>query len=473
MSTLVPIIKDKLGNINSSKNYRSVAVSSILVKLIDWVIILLEGDVLKLNELQFAYQTGCSTVMCTWAAVETIDYYLNNGSEIFSCATDMSKAFDLTLHSLMFKKMLGIGMCPIYVRLLIFIYINQTANVRWNGELSELFSVRNGCGQGKVLAAIAYCIYVEDLFKLLKMRRSGCWILGVYCGIFGYSDDNWLLAPSLNALQDMIKTCEEYAASHNLRFSTDANPKKSKTKCMAFLKYQRDLPNMVLCGNSLPWVDSLVHLGTKVSNSSKGGKLDMKAKESSYIQKTCSINQEFSFAHPVTKIVLNRVYNCHFSGGQLWDLFGQDAQKFISTYNRSIKAMADLPIATHRYLLEPLTEQRHMFIQLIRNFISFVNKVKQSPKKILRVLYKVSSRDTRTVTGSNLRNILLLTSQYDVDGLAMKQVDQLKYREMDPLNQWRISLIWDIINIKNRVFDLPDSWTQEDLDQVLISACTE
>ena len=77
------------------------------------------------------------------------------------------------------------------------------------------------------------------------------------------------------------------------------------------------------------------------------------------------------------------------------------------------------------------------------------------------------------MTGSNLRNILLLTSQYDVDGLAMKQVDQLKYREMDPLNQWRISLIWDIINIKNRVFDLPDSWTQEDLDQVLISACTE
>ena len=42
--------------------------------------------------------------MCTWAAVETIDYYLNNGSEVFTCATDMSKAFDMTLHSLMFEK---------------------------------------------------------------------------------------------------------------------------------------------------------------------------------------------------------------------------------------------------------------------------------------------------------------------------------------------------------------------------------
>ena len=78
--------------------------SSVLVKLIDWVIILLEEDVIKLNELQFAYQRGCSTVMCTWAAVETIDYYLKNGSEVFTCATDMSKAFDLTLHRLMFKK---------------------------------------------------------------------------------------------------------------------------------------------------------------------------------------------------------------------------------------------------------------------------------------------------------------------------------------------------------------------------------
>ena len=63
LSTLVPLVKDKLASINSSKNYRSVAISSILLKLLDWVVILLDGDSLGLNELQFAYQTGCSTVM--------------------------------------------------------------------------------------------------------------------------------------------------------------------------------------------------------------------------------------------------------------------------------------------------------------------------------------------------------------------------------------------------------------------------
>ena len=124
LSTLVPLVKDKLGDIQSSKNYRSVASSSILLKLIDWIMILLEGSCLGLDELQFAYQAGCSTVMCTWATLETIDYFLKNGSEVFTCATDMSKAFDLTLHSLMFSKMLDSGMSAIFVRLLIYIYAN-------------------------------------------------------------------------------------------------------------------------------------------------------------------------------------------------------------------------------------------------------------------------------------------------------------------------------------------------------------
>ena len=350
LSTLVPLVKDKLGNINSSKNYRSVAISSILLKLIDWVIILLEGSSLGLDELQFAYQTGCSTVMCTWAALETIDYYLKQGTEVFTCATDMSKAFDLTLHSLMFRKMLSAGVSAILVRLLIYIYSNQLANVCWNGEFSKSFTIKNGCGQGKVLAAIAYCMYCEELFQTLRRKRSGCWIMGKFRGIFGYSDDNWLLAPSISALQDMILTCQEFAATHNLKFSTDPIPSKCKTKCMAFLKQERALPSVVLCGNPLPWVDRLMHLGNLVSNRIDGCQADMNLKIARYIDKNCSICQEFNFAHPSSKIILNRIYNCHFSGCQLWNLFSQGAEKFFSTYNRSIKVMAELPYSTHRYL---------------------------------------------------------------------------------------------------------------------------
>ena len=49
LSTLVPLVKDKLASINASKNYRSVAISSILLKIFDWVVILLDGPSLHLN----------------------------------------------------------------------------------------------------------------------------------------------------------------------------------------------------------------------------------------------------------------------------------------------------------------------------------------------------------------------------------------------------------------------------------------
>ena len=294
VSTLIPLVKDPLSSINSSKNYRSVCLSSIVIKMIDWIVIILGGKALGLSELQFAYQTNCSTTQCTWAALETIDYFLKRGSEVFTIATDMSKAFDLALHSKMFLKMFRAKLAPIYVRLLIYIYRTQQANVLWNStERSPNFPIRNGTGQGRIFAAIAYCMYVAGLFQLLEERRAGCWVEGEYRGIWGYSDDNWAVAPSLSSLQDMISTMEEYANSHNLKFSTDPNPVKCKTKCMAYLRKPRNLPSMMLCGTTLPWVDHIKHLGITVTNEIDGCQKDIMIKRAQFIGSSSEILQEF------------------------------------------------------------------------------------------------------------------------------------------------------------------------------------
>ena len=168
-----------------------------------------------------------------WMVIETVGFFLRNGSEVFSCAMDMTKAFNLVKHSLLFRKLLSAGLPPIFIRVLLFIYTMQYANVRWNGEVSDTFLLSNGVRQGAILSAILYCFYVNDLFKILRNRRAGCWVNHNYT-IIGYSDDSFLLAPSLSALQEMLRTCQEYAESHNLKFSTGPNPVKCKTKCMAF-----------------------------------------------------------------------------------------------------------------------------------------------------------------------------------------------------------------------------------------------
>ena len=251
-------------------------------------------------------------------------------------------------------------------------------------------------------------------------------MLGHFRGIFGYSDDNWLLAPSLSALQDMLNTCQEYAAAHNLKFSTDKDLKKCKTKCMAFLDKPRELPSLMLCGNPLPWVDKLLHLGNMISNKIDGCQLDMKQKQAMYIEKNCTINQEFSFAHPSSRFLVKRIYNCHFSGCQLWNLFSKGADKFYSTFNRSVKVMADLPFGTHRNLIEAVSGQQHMSLTLIRNYLNFIQKVRQSSKQVMKQLYNVAKSDVRTTTGCNLRNILLLTDLSSIDDLKPSTVGKIK-----------------------------------------------
>ena len=104
-----------------------------------------------------------------------------------------------------------------------------------------------------------------------------------YLGILGYSDDNLLIAPSADALQEMLETCEEYAAEHNLKFSTDPNPKLSKTRCLAFLQQDRPLEKLKLCGNYLPFEKSAKHLGNKIVDVMDGMRQDMK-------ENTCQIH---------------------------------------------------------------------------------------------------------------------------------------------------------------------------------------
>ena len=304
LATLIPLIKDKLASINTSSNYRSIAISSLLLKMFDWIILTLFGETFGLDDLQFSYQAGCSTTICSWMVIETISYFMRNGSEVFTCCMDMTKAFDLVCHSLLFRKLLQAGLPTIFIRLLLVIYLNQFANVKWNNSFSSMFTLRNGVRQGGVLSAILYCLYVDGLFKELRKSGYGCWVNGNYHGIFGYSDDNMLLAPSQYALQEMLKICEQYASEHNLQFSTNPDPVKCKTKCIPFLKKQRNLNPIVLCGNNLPWVDEFKHLGNHFVNAQNFTKQDVKIKRAQSITKKIELNQEFYFCHPETTLII-------------------------------------------------------------------------------------------------------------------------------------------------------------------------
>ena len=119
---------------------------------------------------------------------------------------------------------------------------------------------------------------------------------------------------------------------------------------------------MKLCENNLPWVDNFKHLRNNISNQFSFTNRDIGIKRAVCATKNMEINREFYFASSETKFKINGIYNSHYTGSPLWNLFNDEGIQFESTYNKSVKIMFDLSWATHHHLIEPITNQRHVRI---------------------------------------------------------------------------------------------------------------
>ena len=259
-----------------------------------------------------------------------------------------------------------------------------------------------------------------------------------------------MLAPSISALQGMLKIAEEYAIHHGLKFSTDPNPKKSKTKCISFLLNPRPLPKMRLCGNLLPWVDSIVHLGNTITNDAGLLEHDMSIKKARYVSKNIELNQELYFAASRTKVFVNNIYNNSWFGSVLWDLFSPVGVKLESCWNRSIKIMMDLPWDTHRGLIEPISRTSHIKRLLIKNFLQFITKLKTSTKPLLTTLLEAIKYDTRSTTGKNLRGIMLLCNKNCIDDISMNDIDNFQYFPRPEDDEWKTEMLNQMVDEKDR-----------------------
>ena len=147
LCTLLPIVKDNLADITKSSNYRAIAGCCLVLKIIDSVILILEGDKLNFDSLQFAYQPKASTTMCSWTATAVIDHFIRRGASVYSAAIDMSKAFDMVKWSKLFGILLKRNVDSIFLRLLLYIYCHQKCSVTWSGSQSDWFDVKNGVRQ--------------------------------------------------------------------------------------------------------------------------------------------------------------------------------------------------------------------------------------------------------------------------------------------------------------------------------------
>ena len=335
----LPLFKGGLKNPEKFDSYRAIAGASQLLKLFEYVILLVWGQDLDTDSMQFGFKTGVSTTQCSWLVSEVATNFMRRGTAVNACLLDCSKAFDKCRYDKLFDKLLGRGLPPIVVRVLIYAYEEQTAWVKLGGKRSKTFRITNGTRQGSVLSPLLFSVYLDDLLKDLRKRDLGCPIGGLWFGACGYADDLILLAPNRDVLQRMLQVCEVYAADHNLTFSADPLPARSKTKCLLFCgksPRQRFPDPLQLNGEDLPWVEAADHLGHTLHQDTTMVK-DCQRARARFIARSLDVRNQLAFADAQIILRVLQIFCEDGYGSMLWDLCSDAAESYFKCWNTNVK----------------------------------------------------------------------------------------------------------------------------------------
>ena len=386
---------------------------------------------------------------------------------------DMSKAFDMVEWGELFNTLIKRKVDAIFLRLILFIYTNQQCYVKWCGTYSKNFNVQNGVRQGGVTSGIFFAVYIDELLKILRKSGLGCHIHGVFYGALIFADDIILLSASRNRLQIMVNICQEFVSSRNLKFGTDVNPEKSKTKYILFTKRKQnsnDLAPLVLDGCDLPWVKSIKHLGHTLQ-ADNSMKLDIAQKRGAYIGKVNALLQEFGTVSPHILLRLIHTYAGSVYGSNLWDLFSNECERLYTSYNVTVRNVLRIDRCSHRYLLESLSDSLHLKTMILSRYVSFHKSLIECDKFPVRFLARLQEKDTRTVLGRTMAKLSELCN-VDIDKLSSRLVkDKVKYRIPPENEQWRIGIAAELIKIRDEEMVL-DEFSVDERNAILKHICT-
>ena len=132
--------------------------------------------------------------------------------------------------------------------------------------------------------------------------------------------------------------------------------------------------------------------------------------------------------------------------------------------------MLQLPLATHRYMLEPLSGEKPAMAILADRFLSFMDSIEKSDKLAIKMLRKEAMKDVRSTTGANYRGIMMLTGESSINKVNRKSLEKMKVYEVKDENLWKVNIAADLLNIRDGIMEI-DEFEKEDMAALLHNIC--
>jgi hypothetical protein len=338
-TVIVPIVKNKTGDVSAGSNYRPISLATIVAKVFDGVLNAQLDGLLKLHDLQFGFKRELSTESAILTLKHTVKYYTDRRTPVYACFLDLSKAFDLVAYDILWEKVYQLGLPSDVINIFKFWYRNQSNCIRWAGECSDAFKMECGVRQGGLTSPKLFNLYINGLIEELCRAHVGCHLGNICVNNISYADDMVLLAPSVGALRKLLNICEKYTSSHGLLYNIKKSQYmifKAGNKCLDVV------PPIRLYGLPLCRVNQFKYLGHIVTPDLKDD-VDMERERRAVSTRANMLARRFHCCSAV-KITLFKAYCTSFYSSSLWVSGLQKSYSALRVqYNNAFRTLLRLP----------------------------------------------------------------------------------------------------------------------------------
>ena len=253
IARISPIYKS--GDRSSIKNYRPISILPLFAKIFEKLMCTRIKNYLAsenlLNQNQFGYRSGVGTSDAISQFLEDMYNFIDRNLYIVAIFLDLSKAFDMVVHSILLDKLSHYGIRGLSLDWFRSYLCNRKQYVKVGKGRSNLENISTGVPQGSVLGPLLFVIYTNDIFRSCRELK-----------LIQYADDTTAYCANSN-LDQLITSCNrELEALYNW---LAANRLMLNTRKCCYVSVWRtpEVP-LIINGDAIQIVDHCKFLGVTI-----------------------------------------------------------------------------------------------------------------------------------------------------------------------------------------------------------------